>query len=151
MIYLSAKTVGSNPEEGKEMETIKENILKAISEEHTNVYRFIQTILSDFELDESMESNMVITLTNSMDRWADTRDSMHKALTKLISTATEHQSKIQLGFDVHSGWVQSNRYEEKLAEAKMWENEISTLTRLIGLGNTDRINLFKKLNSLIKF
>lgn len=133
------------------METIKAKILKVISEEHTSIYKFIRSCQLDVELDESIESQLVQTLTDAIMRWADARETMHKSLTSLIRTATDQKQKIQSGLDVQSGWIDSNRYKETIAEAKMWETEISTLTRLVGLQNTDRVNLFKKLNSLIQF
>ena len=133
------------------METIKENILKAISEEHNSVYRFVAACYGDTELDESFESKMVQKITNSMDRWADARKEMHNTLSHMISTATDHKKSIENNFSVDSGWINSSRYETNIAEAKKYEHEITTLTFFIGFTPAERSELFAKLTSLIQF
>jgi hypothetical protein len=133
------------------MEIIKANILKAISEEHISVFRFVQSCYGETALDESFESKMVQKITNGMDRWADARKDMHNALSGLISTATDHQKSIENNYSVDSGWINSNRYEISIADAKKYEHEITTLTFFIGFTPAERSELFAKLTSLIKF
>ena len=133
------------------METIKENILKAISEEHTSVYRFVAACYGDTPLDESFESKMVQKITNSMDRWADARKEMHDTLSQMIRTATDHKKSIENNFSVDTGWINSSRYETNIADSKKYEHEIATLTFFIGFTPEERSSLFAKLTSLIRF
>ncbi len=133
------------------MEEIKANILKAMNEEHNSVFRFIQSCYGEAEFNESFESKMVQKITNSMDRWADARKEMHKQLSHMISTATDHQKSIENNFSVDAGWINSNRYENNIADAKKYEHEITTLTFFIGFTPAERSELFAKLTSLIKF
>ena len=133
------------------MEIIKANILKAISEEHTSVHWFVAACYGDTALDESFESKMVQKITNSMDRWADARKEMHNTLSHMISTASDHQKSIENNFSVDAGWINSNRYENNIADAKKYEHELTTLTFFIGFTPSERACLFVKLTSLIKF
>ncbi len=133
------------------MEIIKANILKAMNEEYTTVHRFVGACYGDTELDESFESKMVQKITNSMDRWADARKEMHNTLSHMIRTATDHQKSIENNFSVDAGWINSNRYENNIADAKKYEHEITTLTFFIGFTPAERSELFAKLTSLIQF
>jgi hypothetical protein len=133
------------------MEVIKANILKAMNEEYTTVHRFVGACYGDTELDESFESKMVQKITNSMDRWADARKEMHKTLSHMISTATDHKKSIENNFSVDSGWINSSRYETNIADAKKYEHELTTLTFFIGFTPSERSELFAKLTSLIQF
>jgi hypothetical protein len=133
------------------MEIIKANILEAINGEHTSVFRFVASCYGDTELNESFESKMVQKITDSMNRWADARKEMHNTLSHMIATATDHKKSIENNFSVDAGWINSNRYENNIADAKKYEHEIVTLTFFIGFTPSQRNCLFAKLTSLIEF
>jgi hypothetical protein len=133
------------------METIKANILKAISEEHASAYNFISSCVKENKLDETLEAKIAYTLFNALQRWADARVSMHKSLTSLIRTAEDHKATIQNNFSVDAGWVTASRYEEYIVEAKKWEQEAATASYLIGLDAKEKVSLFAKVSSLIEY
>ena len=133
------------------IENMKADILKAISEDHTSAYKFISSCVREIELDLTVESKIAYTLFNSLQRWADARVSMHKALRSLILTATNLQSGIENNLSIDGGWIASNRYEEYLMEAKKWEQEVATATYLVGLDAKQKVSLFAKLSSLIEY
>ena len=133
------------------MEVIKANILKALNEDFTSVYRFAQAVQGDFEINDSFESKMVERITNAMDRWASARRYSHQALQGLIRTATEHTASIENNLNVDASWMNTSRYEEYITEASKFEHEITTLTYFVGLDSTERSSVFAKLTSLIKF
>jgi len=133
------------------MEIIKANILKAISEEHKSVYRFVAACQANTEIDETFESKMVERITNAMDRWASARKYSHQALQTIIKTATEHKTSLESNLNVDASWLNTSRYEEYISEAKKFEHEIITLTYFVGLDNDQRSSVFAKLTSLIDF
>ena len=136
------------------MEIIKANILKAISENHTSVYKFVSACFSDTALDESLEAKMILSITNAMDRWADARKEMHKGLNQMIRIATQRQSNIKQGYAAYgsdAAWVTQTGYEEAITETNKWEQEIVTLCRLMSFTCEERVTIFAKLTSLIEF
>jgi hypothetical protein len=136
------------------MEIIKANILKAISDEHTSVHRFVSSCYGDTALDESMESKMVSLFTNSMNRWADARRTMHKSLNQMIRIATERQNNIVKGYAFYASdvaWVTQTGYEAAITETNKHEHEIVALTYLMGFSCDERTSIFAKLTSLIEF
>jgi hypothetical protein len=135
------------------METIKANILKAISEEYKagRYYDFISNCVKETELNETVETKIVHTLHNALNRWADARVSMHRALKVLINSAQSHQTNIENNYSVDAGWVTASRYEEYIVEAKKWEQEAATAAYLIGLDAKEKSSLFAKVSSLIEY
>ena len=133
------------------MEVIKANILKALNEEYTSVYRFTEAVQGDFEINDSFESKMVERITTAMDRWASARKYSHQALQSLIRTATEHTTCLENNLNVDASWLNTSRYEEYITEASKFEHEITTLTYFVGLDSAERSSVFAKLTSLIQF
>ena len=138
------------------MEDIKVNILRSLDEEYTTVYRFLDDCFPILDKEKSTALNYKIaySLYNAIDRWADARKDMHKSLQHLINTADNHKEMIVKGFGINasdSAWVKQSGYERSITEANKWEQEIVTLTHLINLDANDRIRIFAKLTSLIKF
>lgn len=136
------------------METLKANILKAISGEHESVYKFISACYEDMPLDESLESKMISSITQAMDCWADARLEMHKSLSNMIRRATERQASVVAGYGFYqsdAAWVTQTGYEQQITETNKWEQEMVTLCRLIGFDCEQRVSIFAKLTSLIKF
>lgn len=138
------------------MENLKVNILRALDLEHASVYRFLDECFEilDDKSQKTLEVKIAHSLFNAMDRWADARKDMHKSLQHLIQTADTHKGMIEKGFGINasdSAWVKQSGYERSITEANKWEQEIVTLTHLINLDANDRIRIFAKLTSLIKF
>ena len=138
------------------MENLKVYVLRALDEEHTSLFKFIDEcfpILNDRE-QKTLEIKIAHSLFNAMDRWADARLDMHKALTQMIRIATERKTDITKGYAAYASdtaWVTQTGYERAITETNKWEQEIVTLTHLINLDANDRIRIFAKLTSLIKF
>ncbi len=131
------------------METIKANILKAISEEHKSVYDFAQAIGKGLLLDKSDELPIVFHLFfNAITRFADAREATNNTLSELISTAQREQARLQSGSALDLGWINSNRFEESVQESKKFQHEVHTLAYLIGLDAAQINELFKKIVSL---
>lgn len=133
------------------METIKANILKAISEEHASVYQFLKSFVKEVEIDESLETKIVHTVYNSLQRWAEARISMHRELGGLIRSAESHKTKIQNNLVVDAGWVTADKYNEYIVEAKKLENESAQCLRFIGLDLNESGSVFAKVSSLIEY
>ena len=89
-----------------------------------------------------------------MDRWTDARLQMHKSMSYMIRQANSNKESIEKGLGFwasDAAWVTQTGYEKWIIEAQKWEQEIATLTHLIDIDAKDRIRIFAKLNSLIKF
>jgi hypothetical protein len=133
------------------MEVIKANILKAMNEDFTSVYRLVAAIQGDWEINETFESKMVERITAAMHGWAEARRYQNQALQSIIRTATEHKTSIENNLCVDASWLNTSRYEEYNAEAKKFEHEITSLTYFVGLNAKESASVFAKLTSLIKF
>ncbi len=155
-VYSSTKTVGTNPEEGNKMEDIKVNILRSLDEEYTTTYRFLDDcfpILDGGKL-PSLNYKIAYKLFSAMNYWEEARRDMHNALSFMIRQANSNKESIEKGLGFWASdavWVTQTGYEKAIIEAQKWEQEITTLTSLIGIDANDRVRLFAKLNSLIKF
>jgi hypothetical protein len=138
------------------VENLKVNILRSLDLEHASVYRFLDECFEilDDKSQKTLEVKIAHSLFNAMDRWADARLDMHKALTQMIRIATERKTDITKGYAAYASdtaWVTQTGYERAITETNKWEQEIVTLTHLINLDANDRIRIFAKLTSLIKF
>lgn len=138
------------------MENLKVHVLRALDEEHTSVFKFIDECFEIFDdkSQKTLEVKIARSLYNAMDRWADARLDMHKSLKQMIRIATERQTDISKGYAAYasdSAWVTQTGYERAITETNKWEQEIVTLSYLINLDSHDRIRIFAKLTSLIKF
>lgn len=156
MLDLSAIRAGRNPEEGTKMEDIKVNILRSLDEDYTTVYRFLDDCFPILDGAKSTEFNYKIAykIYSAMDRWADARLEMHKSLSYMIRQANSNKESIEKGFGFwvsDAAWVTQTGYEKWIIEAQKWEQEIVTLTHLIDIDANERVRIFAKLNSLIKF
>jgi hypothetical protein len=138
------------------MEDIKVNILRSLDEDYTTSYRFLDDcfpILDGGKL-PSLNYKIAYKLYSALNYWEEARREMHNALTHMIKRATSNQESVAkgLGFWISdAAWVTQTGYEKAIIEAQKWEQEITTLTSLIGIDADDRVRLFAKLNSLIKF
>ena len=130
------------------METIKANILKAISEEHRCIYDFADAIVKGVQMDKSVECKTAQLIFNAITRFADAREATNKTLSQLISTAQSEQARLQAGSALDLGWINSNRFEESVQESKKLQHEVHTLAYLIGLDAAQINELFKKITSL---
>lgn len=133
------------------METIKANILKAISEEHASLDDFIASLVKGINLDDSVGTKLIKTLHSGLTHWADARVYMHRALRVLINTAQDHQKNIENNYSVDAGWVTAREYEEYIVKAKKREHEIFTVCYFIGLEPKESSSLFAKVSSLIEY
>jgi hypothetical protein len=143
--------IGKIPEDGNKLETIKANILKAISEEHANLDQFISSLVKGINLDDSIETKLAKTLHSGLTHWADARVYMHRALRVLINTAQDHQKNIENNYSVDAGWVTAKEYEDYIVKSKKREHEIWTVCYFIGLESKDSASLFEKVSSLIEY
>jgi hypothetical protein len=138
------------------MEDIKVNILRSLDEDYTTVYRFLDDCfpILDEEKSTSLNYKIAYKLYTSIDLWADARKEMHKSLSHMARIAASNKDSIEKGFAftvADAAWVTQTGFERAITEAKKWEQEIHTLTHLINIDANDRVRLFAKLNSLIKF
>jgi hypothetical protein len=138
------------------MEDIKVNILRSLDEEYTTVYRFLDDCFPTLDGEKSTSLNYKIAykLYSAMDRWVEARKEMHKALSYMARQANTNKESVEkgLGFWLSdAAWVTQTGYERAITEAQKWEQEISTLTHLIDIDANERVRIFAKLNSLIKF
>jgi len=138
------------------MEDIKVNILRSLDEDYITVYRFLDDCfpILDQEKSTSLNYKIAYKLFSALNYWEEARAAMHNSLTHMVRLATSNQESIEKGFAFNTSdiaWVTQTGYEKAIIEAQKWEQEITTLTHLIGIDANDRVRLFAKLNSLIKF
>lgn len=133
------------------METIKANILKAISEEHKSVYDFADAIVKGVQMDKSVECKTAHLIFNAITRFADSRLDIDKALSQMASTIKSEQTRLHQGSALDLGWINSSRFEEAVQESKKLWHEVHTLSYLIGLTGDEITGLANKIHSLTEY
>lgn len=134
------------------METLKGNILKAISEEHESAYNLASKVVAGSESkDKTPEVRIGYSLFNAIIRFAESRTDIDRALTQLIRTVKSEQARLQQGSRLDLGWINSSRFEETVYESKRLEHEIKTLAYLVGLTGDQTGDLFKKIQDLTTY
>lgn len=133
------------------METIKANILKAISEEHKSTYDFADAIVKGVQMDKSVECKTAHLIFNAITRFADSRLDIDKALSQMAGTIKSEQARLHQGSALDLGWINSSRFEEAVQELKKLWHEVHTLSYLIGLTGDEITGLANKIHSLTEY
>jgi hypothetical protein len=133
------------------METIKANILKAISEEHKSTYDFADAIVKSVQMDKSVECKTASLIFNAITRFADSRVAIDETLSRMESTIKSEKARLRNGSHLDLGWINSSRFEEAVQESKKLWHEVHTLSYLIGLTGDEIIGLANKIHSLTEY
>ena len=138
------------------METIKANILKAISEEHRCIYDFADAIVKGVQvkgvqIDKSVECKTASLIFNAITRFADSRVAIDETLSRMESTIKSEKARLRNGSHLDLGWINPSRFEETVQESKKLWHEVHTLSYLIGLTGDEIIGLANKIHSLTEY
>jgi hypothetical protein len=138
------------------METIKANILKAISEEHRCIYDFADAIVKGVQvkgvqIDKSVECKTASLIFNAITRFADSRLAIDETLSRMESTIKSEKARLRNGSHLDLGWINPSRFEETVQESKKLWHEVHTLSYLIGLTGDEIIGLANKIHSLTEY
>jgi hypothetical protein len=133
------------------METIKANILKAISEEHKSTYDFADAIVKSVQIDKSVECKTASLIFNAITRFADSRLDICRQLDQLEKTIQSERTRLCNGSHLDLGWINPSRFEETVQESKKLWHEVHTLSYLIGLTGDEITGLANKIHSLTEY
>lgn len=135
------------------METIKANILKAVSEEHESVYRFASQFLKGFEsaANNTTETKIANSIFNAIIRFADSRLDIDRNLSQIIGMAKSEQARLRNGAALDLGWINPTKFEAAVQESKKLWHEIHTLAYLIGLTANEIEQLAYKIHTLTEY
>ena len=135
------------------METLKANILKAISEEHKSVYGLASQSLQGFEsaANDTPETKTANLIFNAMIRFASSRTEIDRNLNSMAATIKSEQARLRNGSALDLGWINPTKFEEAVQESKKLWHEVHTLAYLIGLSAKEIDQLAYKIHTLTEY
>lgn len=135
------------------METIKANILKAISEEQKDVFDFATKLLAGFKsaANNTPETKIANSMFNAIIRFSDSRLNIDRQLDQMARMIKSERTRLRNGSGLDSCWVNSSKYEEAIQETnKLW-HEVHTLSYIIGLTGDEIRDLANKIHYLTEY
>ena len=133
------------------METAKENILKALTQNQNDKGELFYNFRLGLE-QETAEERTVNSLIFAFNAWSGTQWRINDSLRDIIIDATQIQKNVRECKDISTKvlWAQS-QLTEYVAKSKEIENGIWQLCTVIGLSHTTTNEVFKKVHSFIDF
>jgi len=135
------------------METLKANILKAISEEQKDVFNFATKLLAGFKsaANNTPESKIANSMFNAIIRFSDSRLNIDRQLDQMAGMIKSERKRLRNGSGLDACWVNSSRYEEAIQETNKWWHEVHTLSYIIGLTGDEIRDLANKIHYLTEY
>jgi hypothetical protein len=133
------------------MNTVKENILTALAQNHKDKGELFHNFRLGLE-QETSEERTVQSLIFSFNAWSGTQWRINDSLRDIILDATKIQKNVRECKDTNTKvlWAQS-QLNDHVSRSKEIENGIWQLCTVIGLSHTNTNELFKKVHSFIDF
>jgi hypothetical protein len=133
------------------MNTAKENILKALTQNHKDKGELFCNFRLGLE-QETAEERTVNSLIFAFNAWSGTQWNINDSLRDIIGDATKIQKNVRECKDTNTKvlWAQS-QLTDYVAKSKEIENGIWQLCTVIGLSHTTTNEVFKKVHSFIDF
>ena len=136
------------------MEILKANIQNVLKTEFESQFKMISAIGNGIELNSSNAECVVATqLMNALMRWADVREYMVRTLNDMIRATEYQRDLIKRGCYPDTNEVAriADRYETYSRDAKKWEDYASEYAHIARIENTQMVDLFHTLNSMIAY